>query len=507
MVCLVTSAYVSSPWCSAEVGIAQSRGSRLLPVRAEPDVRHPLLGSVQTPGHHISGDGVGARAKLTAVLRQLDVVGGSGWPDDRSPFPGLRPFNTDEDRAFFGRTREIEQLAKLLRSPAERAEGAVLLVVGPSGCGKSSLVRAGVLPMMAGEPGWLTVPPILPGTQPVAVLIRELAATAHDCGVGCSVAEISRRLDEGGLAEFADDLLLAGPGPRRTHLLIVVDQFEELLTQAGSTERARFAGLLGPALVGPVQVVATLRSEFLDHLLVSPELSGLAKRVHALQPLHREALRAVVEGPARLAGIGVDEDLVARLVDDTDSGEALPLLAYTLAELADGVGRGGRLLASRYEQLDGVQGALARQADVALAEAMRVSGRDRDQVVKELLRLVTVDEQGRPTRWRVRLDELPDPVAAEVDAFVARRLLTTDRNNGQVMVGVAHEAFLSAWPPLAEAIAAAPPATRTPRRCAACSTDSSAASTTACRPASCSTRPRPSRARQHRRPHRLRLDS
>ena len=72
-----------------------------------------------------------------------------------------------------------------------------------------------------------------------------------------------------------------------------------------------------------------------------------------------------------------------------------------------------------------------------------------------MLRLVTVDEQGRPTRWRVRRDELPDPVAAELDAFVARRLLTTDLDDGHVVVGVAHEAFLSAWPPLAEAITAA----------------------------------------------------
>ena len=50
----------------------------------------------------------------------------------------------------------------------------------------------------------------------------------------------------------------------------------------------------------------------------------------------------MIEGPARLAGIDVDEDLVARLVADTDSGEALPLLAYTLSQLADGVQRGGR---------------------------------------------------------------------------------------------------------------------------------------------------------------------
>ena len=75
-----------------------------------------------------------------------------------------------------------------------------------------------------------------------------------------------------------------------------------------------------------------------------------------------------------------------------------------------------------------------------------------------------MDEQGRPTRWRVRRDELPDTVVAELDAFVARRLLTTDRDNDQVVVGVAHEAFLSAWPPLAEAITAASTALRARRR-------------------------------------------
>ncbi len=146
----------------------------------------------------------------------------------------------------------------------------MLLVVGPSGCGKSSLVRAGLLPVMAGEPGWQTVPAILPGAQPVATLTRELAAAAHRLGLGWSTGEVRRRLDDGGLAEVANDLLLAEPGPRRTHLLLVVDQFEELLTQAAPAERARFAGLVGPALAGPVQVVGTLRPEFLDQLLRRP---------------------------------------------------------------------------------------------------------------------------------------------------------------------------------------------------------------------------------------------
>ncbi|MGH3935137.1 MAG: hypothetical protein ACRDS1_09205 [Pseudonocardiaceae bacterium] len=37
----------ASVWCSAEVGIAQSRGSLVLPVQDEPGVTHPLLTQIQ----------------------------------------------------------------------------------------------------------------------------------------------------------------------------------------------------------------------------------------------------------------------------------------------------------------------------------------------------------------------------------------------------------------------------------------------------------------------------
>ncbi|HEX2290927.1 MAG TPA: toll/interleukin-1 receptor domain-containing protein [Pseudonocardiaceae bacterium] len=122
VVCVVTSASVVSPWCAAEVGIAVSRGSRVLPVRAEPGVDHPLLRSAQYAD--LNQDPTRARAALVEELRRVDAVGGLGWPDDRSPFPGLRPFDVEDHRVFFGRSGEVEQLAGLLRSPAERAEKA-----------------------------------------------------------------------------------------------------------------------------------------------------------------------------------------------------------------------------------------------------------------------------------------------------------------------------------------------------------------------------------------------
>ncbi|MBV9142950.1 MAG: TIR domain-containing protein, partial [Pseudonocardiales bacterium] len=450
VVCVVTRAAVASPWCSAEVGIALSRGSRLLPVRAEPGVDHPLLRSIQYTD--LTVDPAGARAALGEALRRVDAVGGLGWPDDRSPFPGLRPFDVDDHRVFFGRSDEVEKLVGLLRSPAERAEGTVLLVVGPSGCGKSSLVRAGLLHVMADEAGWLTLAPILPGADPVAALTRELAAAARPIGRDWTVSQVRKRLDAADLTELADELLLAAPGGRRRRLLIVVDQFEELLTQATPAARARFAQLLGPALGASVQVVATLRPEFLDPLLLDADLAVVPTRPYPLRPLCRDALPAVIRGPAGLAGIAVADELVARLVADTDSGEALPLLAFTLAQLAEGVSRGGHLSATRYDQLGGVQGALTGQAEKALAEASAASGRGRAEVIAGLLRLVTVDEQGRPTRWRVPRNDLPELVTRELDAFVYRRLLTTDTDQNRVVVGMAHEAFLSAWAPLAQAI-------------------------------------------------------
>jgi WD40 repeat protein len=450
VVCVVTSAAVKSPWCSAEIGIAWSRGSQLLPVRAEPEVDHPLLRTTQCID--ITIDSTAWRATLAKALHQVDAVGGWGWPDDQSPFPGLRPFDLKQHRVFFGRTSETKELAELLSSPAEQAKAAMLLVVGPSGCGKSSLVRAGLRHAMAQRPGWLTLPPILPGAEPVAVLVRELAAAARQSNLEWTVDHVHRLLAKRGLVGIADELLLANPNGPSRRLLLIVDQCEELITQTDSAERARFAELLRPVLSGPVQVVATLRSEFQDQLLSDPDLATLSPRTHALSPLRHEALREVIEGPARVAGIDVAGDLVTRLVAATNGGEALPLLAFTLAQLADGVRRRGRLSEADYERFGGVQGALTHQANAAWADAVAASGRNWEEVISGLLCLVTPDEQHRPIRRRIPKAELPEPVVQELEAFVARRLVTTDTDNGDVVFGVAHEAFLSAWSPLAQAI-------------------------------------------------------
>ncbi|MGH3857555.1 MAG: WD40 repeat domain-containing protein, partial [Pseudonocardiaceae bacterium] len=264
-----------------------------------------------------------------------------------------------------------------------------------------------------------------------------------------------------GLRRVADDLLVTSP---LLWLLITVDQAEELFTRTAPDAVARFALLLREAVAGPVRVVAAMRSEFLDDLCDLPALAGVPIEAYVLAPLDREALREVIEQPAKVARLRLDAGLATQLVTDTDGGEALPLLAFILRQLAEGLPAGGTLSLSRYHDLGGVRGALTRHADAALTEAVRVSGLPEREVLAGLTRLVTVDATGRRGRRRIRLSGLPEPLRLALRVFVERRLLLSDTDDaGQVWLTVAHEALLTGWRPLDTATADITVALRTVR--------------------------------------------
>lgn len=95
-----------------------------------------------------------------------------------NPFPGLRPFDMDEEYLFFGRENQRKELVALLR------EQRFIAVLGTSGSGKSSLVRTGLLPALCG--GVMTragsnwhIAVMRPGGRPVS----NLAAALHETGL------------------------------------------------------------------------------------------------------------------------------------------------------------------------------------------------------------------------------------------------------------------------------------------------------------------------------------
>ena len=309
VVAVLTGSYRRSPWCSAELGVAQSRGSKLIPVRAELGAEHPLIPDSMWYIDY-AADPAGGRARLVEALTR---AGGRGWPDDRNPYPGLRAFDADWQQVFFGRGEETKRLVDALRALDVQARRGMLVVEGPSGCGKSSLVRAGLLPRMTAEPGWLVAPPVEPAGprgEPLRCLARSLAAArpAQAAQAG-TVSAVLARLSASphGLLGLADDLL-AESGCRR--LLLIFDQLEELVVRAEPAERAHFGALLTAAASGPVRLVATLRPDYHAAVLGDRDLAGLPVDTFALRPLSTAALRTIIEEPATVSGRGVDEGLV-----------------------------------------------------------------------------------------------------------------------------------------------------------------------------------------------------
>jgi len=78
--------------------------------------------------------------------------GGAGWTGGTRS-PGCA-FDTDMHRLFFGRRGEVSKLAELLRSPLERADRGCVGGDRSVRMRQVLTVRAGLLPVMAGEPGW-----------------------------------------------------------------------------------------------------------------------------------------------------------------------------------------------------------------------------------------------------------------------------------------------------------------------------------------------------------------
>ncbi|MER6011709.1 nSTAND1 domain-containing NTPase [Streptomyces bluensis] len=370
------------------------------------------------------------------------------WPSDRVPYPGLDAFVEDEAAVFFGRETQAENLTRRLHETQDRPADRFLVLVGASGSGKSSLVRAGVMPRLRSR-RWSVLPAFSPGPNPLAALASAISSAdgGHE-----SVGAVLRRLrqDPGSLLTELSRLR----GSRFRHMLIVVDQFEEIVTLAGERERAQFLDTLHACVTQDprIRVLATLRVEFLGQLL-GTHRAELFQHPVAIGALGSNQLAQVVERPGALVGLSFAPGVVGAIVNDVGTDDALPLLAYLLQELYFASGPGEIVSEELYRSLGGVAGALARQADQTVAE-LGCGDEGIDSVLKVLLRFVTVQGQ-EVARRRVPLAELTAQERSVVDAFVDARLLMSDvRTDQEPYAQVTHEALFRQWAPLRQEVEA-----------------------------------------------------
>ncbi len=350
--------------------------------------------------------------------------------EPRNPYKGLRAFTNADTLDFFGRDTFIKELMEALKEVLTKEQRGVqserlLALVGASGSGKSSVVMAGLLPCLrnGGLPEsreWVYLDPI---------------ATA----------------------------LAKRQGAQGTHVVLVVDQFEELFTLTTSEEeRRRFIDLLVTAITesrSPVILILTLRADFCDRPMHYPELYRLIDIHHcSVLPMNLKDLRAVIEQPATLPDVQLtfEGDLVGDLLFEVQGQVgALPLLEFTLDQLFQQ--RNDHCLTLQaYQQMGGVKGALAKHAESTYAA---LPSEEHRRVARALfLRLIDPGETEQDTtRRRAALSELSLPDAKQTaimretaDTFILARLLTTNEVAGITTVEVSHEALIREWTRLSD---------------------------------------------------------
>lgn len=360
-----------------------------------------------------------------------------------NPYRGFEPFEREHAALFFGRQNVTEHLTKrVLAQP-------LTVVSGVSGSGKSSLVRAGLVPRIEAQADWRSLPILRPRSDPLGSL--SAVSTALDPTASDFPSAVKAALDR---------------SPTR-HLLLVIDQLEELVTtdcpealQAAFFKSLERASDLGG---GRLHVVMTLRSDFASHFSALLPAQELGPHGFTIEPLSREELREVIEGPASERVLYFEPpELVTRLVDEVvNVPGGLPLLSFALSEMYRAYVRrhpGDRTLRPcDYDAVGGVAGALNKRADeleAGLDETHKVALRFL------MLRLLTL-EGGERARRRVLLSELDygpaDPQTAQTrlvrEQLQRERLLVSDTDAaGLPYVEPAHDQLILGWPRLSRYI-------------------------------------------------------
>jgi peptidoglycan hydrolase-like protein with peptidoglycan-binding domain/energy-coupling factor transporter ATP-binding protein EcfA2 len=413
-----------------------------------------------------------------------------------NPFPGLRPFDSEESHLFFGRDGQSQQLISKLGATR------FLAAVGTSGSGKSSLIRAGLMPALSG--GFMTkagsdwrIAVMRPGNDPIGNLARALNAPnvfgseiPENADLQIALTEASLQRGSRGLVDAVRQAMMAG----NQNLLVLVDQFEEIFRFAGVSdtkeyrdEAAAFVKLLLEAAKQrdiPIYVVLTMRSDYLGDC---SQFWGLPEAINESQylipRLTRDQLKEAIIGPISVAHGDITPRLVARLLNDVgDDQDQLPVLQHLLMRMwdewkektltLDVVEGAGKITVPHrkihdsdaldlccYEAVGGMANALARHADEALEE---LAGSRGEVVAEKVFKALT--EKGsdnREIRRPVTLGVLCTLAEAEQSEVI--NVIETFRRQGRSflmipagplssdsLIDISHESLIRAWSKLKE---------------------------------------------------------
>ena len=474
VIALLTPSWLASKWCFAELVQAREKGKAIFPVKVQACDASGVFGDIQHIDLTVHPEEGHRRLAIGLKERGLDPRDVFDWDPERPLYPGLEAFQEADAAIFFGRSEVILEGLETLDALRRQGRGAprFALFLGASGSGKSSLLRAGIIPRLKKTPAeWLPVVPFRPQDDPLDELAAALADTFEAFERPYEWGAIRETLKAAAAREPADGKVLLNMArelcraakQREASVLLTIDQAEELFGYSAPDATTRFLRLLRAALEASnrqLMAAATLRSDFLAEFQTHGVLHDPAYdhdflyQAVPVDPMPERNFFEIIQGPARLAGLRLEEGLVQAMVSDTGTRDALPLLAFTLRRLHEGFGANGELAIHEYEKIGRLDGAIRAEAERLLAQ-INPSSSDLESLRAAFVpTMVRINADGSFARRRAYADEMPPRAKAMLSRFVgARLLISSSDKNGRETLEVAHEALLRTWPQLGDWLA------------------------------------------------------
>jgi WD40 repeat protein len=450
-------------WVDSEVRLALSRATSATDYPFIPILSRECTGAAALPPFAQQYQGVHDPLNNPEEFAKLLRAALGRSPGEKAvalenPFVGLKSMTEADADRFFGRNEEIASLVDKLKPHR------LIAVVADSGAGKSSLVQAGLIPAFRGgklsdmagrEPDdrlWHVVV-MRPGRDPVKGLKRAVTEAAERLGRSADeCAGLRKRVDLDDPSETAYAIRCDLP-VGKTETLLVVDQFEELLTETEEAPRPPFVGfLMALAAGGGFRIVLTLRA---DHFNLCRPLANL------FEHLTRDNQDAVLR-PRRMTDAGIAEAVrkPLALAGHTDFPEQDALIASIRRDISDRPGdlalvqmalyamwqkhrADGTDLLVAYSRVGGVVGALAHEAENVRTH--RLDAGERELLAAVFARLVRLGETGGATRRLADQGDFDPPrrtLAGKLATEDCGRLLLA----GETSIEVTHEALITQWP-------------------------------------------------------------
>ncbi|MCP4582840.1 MAG: TIR domain-containing protein [candidate division Zixibacteria bacterium] len=466
-----------SKWCEKEFEVAFRRGVdetnyRVIPVLGPGASKDTLPEFMKTLSFMDLRDNDGSFEGIGDILKndyhiphrphpKLDTL--------MAPYRGLLVFETEHARIFFGRNEEIAGLLERMRS------NNFLAVIGNSGSGKSSLIRAGLIPALHDgkySDGGPRIKPwrigiMHPGNDPIRGLMSALQQLNQDqTQIELSKLKSSwrRHLKERtGLLDQVTNLTQPGD-----HVLIFVDQFEELFTShIDEAIRNIFIDSLLHVAQSKcdrnIHIIVTLRPDGYGNCFNYERLRRIvSSNLYQLYRMKERNLREVIEEPLFLFGMKPEPGLTTTLQEAIGNDPSkLPLLEFTLLRMWEESrvreSEGKVLTHFDYDSIGRLKGALQKHADFIF---ITLEDQEKRLAREVFVALTDVNLQGGDWPKHVPMSELRklSKRDQEIDELVMKlingRLLkstevsqsaTRSKFRGTVMVSMAHASMIKWW--------------------------------------------------------------